>query len=147
MKIGDHVYLITERHQTGAGIPCTISALHDSMVEVLVEFAQGPPIRKVYKLEDILSSNLFTQSILNLVYQTYEEIQHKYGSIVNLTAVTKPLTLKTTLIGTGPGPKGETRTGAEATGTLKRSDFDVKAFLPAVSDEVDLIIAVEAIKQ
>lgn len=86
MKIGDHVYLITERHQTGAGIPCTISALHDSMVEVLVEFAQGPPIRKVYKLEDILSSNLFTHSILNLVYQTYEEIQRKYGSIVNLTA-------------------------------------------------------------
>jgi polyisoprenoid-binding protein YceI len=51
------------------------------------------------------------------------------------------------LIGSGPGPKGESRTGAEATTTLKRSDFDVKAFLPAVSDEVDLIIAVEAIKQ
>jgi polyisoprenoid-binding protein YceI len=64
-----------------------------------------------------------------------------------LRGVTKPLTLKTTLIGTRLGPKGETRTGAEATGTLKRSDFDVKAFLPAVSDEVDLIIAVEAIKQ
>ena len=64
-----------------------------------------------------------------------------------LRGVTKLLTLKNTLIGRGPGPKGETRTGAEATATLKRSDFDVKAFLPAVSDEVDLIIAVEAIKQ
>lgn len=68
-------------------------------------------------------------------------------SSITLRGVTKPQTLKTTLIGTGPGPKGETRTGAEATGTIKRSDFDVKAFLPAVSDEVDLIIAVEAIKE
>jgi polyisoprenoid-binding protein YceI len=55
--------------------------------------------------------------------------------------------LKVNLLGTGKGPKGETRTGAEATATLKRSDYDVKAFLPAVSDQVDLIIAVEGIKQ
>lgn len=85
MKIGEHVYLITDRHQTGAGIPCMISALHDSTVEVVVEFAHGPPILRVYNLEDILSSNLYTHSILNLIYQTYEEIQHKYGSILNLT--------------------------------------------------------------
>jgi polyisoprenoid-binding protein YceI len=64
-----------------------------------------------------------------------------------LRGVTKPLTLKVNLIGTGKGPKGETRAGAEATATLKRSDYDVKAFLPAVSDQVELIIAVEGIKQ
>ena len=29
--------------------------------------------------------NLYTHSILNLVYQTYQEIEHKYGSILNLT--------------------------------------------------------------
>jgi len=85
MKIGDRVYLITNRHQTGAGIQCVISALHDSTVEVVVEFTHGPPILKVYNLEDILSSNLYTHSILDLVYQTHEEINHKYGSILNLT--------------------------------------------------------------
>jgi polyisoprenoid-binding protein YceI len=82
--------------------------------------------------------------------KSFKKIDDKTYEITGdftLRGVTKPLTLKTTLIGTGPGPKGETRSGAEATGTLKRSDFDVKAFLPAVSDEVDLIIAVEAIKQ
>jgi hypothetical protein len=84
MKIGDHVYLITDRHQTGAGIPCLISALYDSTVEVVLEFAHGPPISRVHNVEDILSSNLYTHSILDLVYQTYEEIQHKYGSILNL---------------------------------------------------------------
>jgi polyisoprenoid-binding protein YceI len=51
------------------------------------------------------------------------------------------------VIGSGPGPKGEPRLGAESIVTLKRSDFDVKAFLPAVTDEVQLRIAVEAIKQ
>jgi hypothetical protein len=85
MKIGDQVYLITDRHQTGAGIPCTISSLRDSTAEVVVESAHNPPILRVYSLEDILCSNVYTHSILNLVYQTYEEIQCKYGSIFNLT--------------------------------------------------------------
>jgi hypothetical protein len=85
MKIGEQVYLITDRHRTGAGIPCTISALYDSTVEVIVEFPDNPPMVKVYGLEDILDSNVYTHSILNLVYQTYQEIQHKYGSILNLT--------------------------------------------------------------
>jgi hypothetical protein len=63
-----------------------IGALYDSTVEVIVKFAPGPPISRVCNLEDILSSNLYTHAILNLVYQTYEEIQHKYGSILNLTS-------------------------------------------------------------
>jgi polyisoprenoid-binding protein YceI len=50
-------------------------------------------------------------------------------------------------IGTGPGPKGETRSGWEGTGTVKRSDFEVKTFLPAVGDDVGLTIEVEGIKQ
>src|SRR5215469_10765512 len=86
MKIGDQVYLITNRHQTGAGILCMISALQDSTVELVVEFADNSPILEIYSLEDILSSNVYTHSILNLVYQTYEEIQHKYGSILNLSS-------------------------------------------------------------
>jgi hypothetical protein len=85
MNIGDHVYLITNRFQTGAGIPVMICAVQDSTVEVVVEFTDGPRILKVKNCEDILSSNLYTHSILNLVYQTYAEIEHKYGSILNLT--------------------------------------------------------------
>jgi polyisoprenoid-binding protein YceI len=64
-----------------------------------------------------------------------------------LRGVTKPLTLNVQAIGSGPGPKGEFRSGWEATTTLKRSDFEVKALLPAVTDEVGLRIAVEGIKQ
>src|SRR5208282_5687749 len=85
MKIGDHVYLITDRLQTGAGIPAMISALQDSTVEVVVEFTHEPKLLKIRNCEDIISSNLYAHSILNLVYQTYEEIERKYGSILNLT--------------------------------------------------------------
>jgi len=64
-----------------------------------------------------------------------------------LRGITKPLVLNVQAIGSGPGPKGESRSGWEATAKLKRSDFEVKTFLPAVSDEVSLLIAVEGIKQ
>jgi len=85
MKIGDDVYLITDKLQTGAGIPATVCAIQDSAVEVVVESTHGPKILKVRNRQDILPSNLYTHSILNLVYQTYQEIEHKYGSILNLT--------------------------------------------------------------
>ena len=64
-----------------------------------------------------------------------------------LRGVTKPINFDVKAIGTGPGPKGEIRSGWEATATLKRSDFEVKTFLPAVGDDVGLTIAVEGIKQ
>jgi hypothetical protein len=85
MKIGDHVYLITDRRQTGAGLPAMICALQDSAIEVVVQFAHGTTVFKVSNWEDILSPNLYTHSILNLVYQAYQEIEHECGSILNLT--------------------------------------------------------------
>jgi hypothetical protein len=86
MKIGDPVYLITDQLQTGAGIPGMICALRDSTVEVAVESTNGAKLLKVMNWEDLLPSNLYTHSILNVVYLTYEAIERKYGSILNLTA-------------------------------------------------------------
>jgi polyisoprenoid-binding protein YceI len=48
---------------------------------------------------------------------------------------------------TSNDPKGEFRMGWEATATVNRSDFEVKPFVTAVSDEEGLRIAVEGIKQ
>jgi len=61
-----------------------INALDNSTLEVLLEPPDNPAILKLCSLEDILCSNVYTHSILDLVYQTYEDIQHKYGSIRNL---------------------------------------------------------------
>ena len=56
----------------------------DSAVEVAVDFTHGTKILKV-RSWDILPSNLYTHSILNVVYQTNEKIEHKHGSILNFT--------------------------------------------------------------
>jgi hypothetical protein len=80
MKIGDHFYLITDRLQTGAGLPGIICARQDSAIEVVVQFAHGSTVFKVSNWEDVLSPNLYTHSILNLVYQACQEIEHEYGS-------------------------------------------------------------------
>jgi hypothetical protein len=84
MKIGDHVFLVTDQLRTGAGLPATICAIQDSTVEVAVELTDRTEVLKVGTW-DILPSNLYTHSILNVVYQTHETIERKHGSILNLT--------------------------------------------------------------
>jgi polyisoprenoid-binding protein YceI len=73
------------------------------------------------------------------------------GSVAgNLTlhGVTKPVTLKLKHIGAGKGMKGEQRVGYVATGTIKRTEFGMTYGVPgAATDEVDLKINIEAIKQ
>lgn len=67
---------------------------------------------------------------------------------LSLHGVTKPVTLKLKQIGSGKGMKGETRVGYVATGTVKRTDFGMGYGVPgAATDEVDLRINIEAIKQ
>ena len=80
-------------------------------------------------------------------FKKLDDKNYEVDGDFTLRGVTKPVMLKIAILGTGPGPKGEIRIGAEGSTTLKRSDFDVKTFLPAVGDEVGLILAVEAIKQ
>jgi polyisoprenoid-binding protein YceI len=59
-----------------------------------------------------------------------------------LHGITKPVVLHVRFIGAGVNPIDKAYTvGFEATGTIKRSDFGVKTYLPAVGDEVQLNIA------
>lgn len=66
---------------------------------------------------------------------------------LTLHGVTKPVTLNLTFNGTGNGMMGDTRAGFLATATLLRSDFGMKTFLPAVGDEVDILIDAEFTKK
>ena len=59
-----------------------------------------------------------------------------------LHGVTKPLTLKVTYVNAGPNPLSKAYTaGFEAKGTVKRSDYGVKTYVPLIGDEVELIIS------
>jgi polyisoprenoid-binding protein YceI len=61
---------------------------------------------------------------------------------LTLHGVTKPVVLHVRFIGAGVNPIDKAYTvGFEATATIKRSDFGVTTYLPAVGDEVQLTIA------
>ena len=74
----------------------------------------------------------------------------KISGDLEMNGVTKPVVLETTLNKTAPypfGPKEGTPTlGFEANATIVRSDFGLGAFAPAVSDEIAIIISIEALK-
>src|ERR1700730_17270916 len=83
MKVGDSVYLVTDQLKTGAGIPAMVCGMQDSTVELAIEEAKGTKVLRV-KTWEVLPSNLFTHSVLNVVYQAYQEIERDCGSILNL---------------------------------------------------------------
>lgn len=66
---------------------------------------------------------------------------------LTLHGVTKPVTLNVTLnkIGQNPMMQSQQDAGFSITGSLKRSDFGIAAFIPMVSDEVALDIQVDGV--
>ncbi|HUK04546.1 MAG TPA: YceI family protein [Burkholderiales bacterium] len=68
---------------------------------------------------------------------------------LTLLGVTKPVTLKVEHWKCGPDPRTQGKRymcGANATGSLKRSDFGMKFAIPGVGDEIHLLIQMEAIR-
>ena len=64
-----------------------------------------------------------------------------------LRGVTKPMTLTITNFHCAPNPFVKKEVcGADALATIQRSAFGMTKFLPAISDDVKLLIGVEAIK-
>ena len=61
---------------------------------------------------------------------------------LTLHGVTKPVVLHARLVGAGVNPIDKAYTvGFQASGTIKRSDFGVRLYAPAVGDDVELSIA------
>ncbi|ESQ81705.1 hypothetical protein AEAC466_20640 [Asticcacaulis sp. AC466] len=67
---------------------------------------------------------------------------------LTIHGVTKPVTLTVKLNKKAPHPMmKKDDAGFSATGQIKRSDFGIGAYVPNVSDEIDLFIEAESIKQ
>ncbi|PHM55156.1 YceI family protein [Xenorhabdus sp. KK7.4] len=73
--------------------------------------------------------------------------QYKVIGELTLNGVTKPVTLQTKLMGEGKDPWGGYRAGFEANGKIKLKDFNIKTDLGPKSQEVELIISVEGVKE
>lgn len=69
-----------------------------------------------------------------------------YDIVGDLTIkdVTRPVTLRARHLGSGPGPRGKQVSGWEATTTINRHDFGVTYTNPALGDEVEIEIQIEA---
>jgi len=67
---------------------------------------------------------------------------------LTVNGITKQVVLDTTVnkVGKHPMYDGAAAAGFNATTTLKRSDFGMDAYVPAVSDELDVRITVEAVE-
>lgn len=66
----------------------------------------------------------------------------KVAGNLTLHGVTKPVTLDVTLVGAGVNPLSKKYTvGFDAKGTIKRSEFGVKTYVPLIGDELHLAIA------
>ncbi|HQR53563.1 MAG TPA: YceI family protein [Burkholderiales bacterium] len=66
---------------------------------------------------------------------------------LTIRGITKPVTLAITSFKCGPNPVAKKDAcGADANVTIKRSDFGMKYALPALGDDVKLLINVEAFK-
>jgi len=66
---------------------------------------------------------------------------------LTFNGTTKPVTLDVELLGFGEGMQGAYLSGWEATTTLDRTEWGVNGAQPAVGDEVDVTINIEAIRQ
>jgi polyisoprenoid-binding protein YceI len=66
---------------------------------------------------------------------------------LTLLGVTKPVSLTITAFNCGPHPMNKKQVcGANATATIKRSEFGMMTYVPNVGDEVRISIEVEAVK-
>jgi len=64
-----------------------------------------------------------------------------------VNGVTKPVELEAKLLGQGNDPWGGVRAGFEASGKIKLKDFNITTDLGPASQDVELIISVEGVRQ
>lgn len=66
---------------------------------------------------------------------------------LTMLGVSRPISAKVTLTGTGEDPWGGYRAGFEASFSVKRSDFGMNYAMQNVADEVDLTVSIEAVRK
>lgn len=111
------------------------------------------PVNSVSTTSDKLTSELKSNAWLDaaadpeIIYRSIRvtPIGHSYALVYgNLTlhGVTRPMALKVRLVGAGINPLDKKYTvGFDLSGTVKRSDFGVKAYVPLIGDAVTLTIS------
>jgi polyisoprenoid-binding protein YceI len=123
--------------------------LENSTVEAVIEVASITTNTKM-RDDDLRSTNFFaaaqfpsmtfkSKSWKNIGDNTYD-----VTGTLTMKNVAKEVVLKVKSLGFGPGMKGASISGWEASLTLDRRDFDITADQGAIGNNVDVLINVEA---
>lgn len=107
--------------------------------EAFEKHVKGPDFFNVDKFPTMT----FKSSKLNFTGEALTSVDGEF----TMLGVSKPLTLTVTGFRCGNHPfNKKAMCGADATAKIKRSEFGMKTFIPAVGDEVTLMLQVEALK-
>jgi len=124
-------------------------ALTKSTVEATIEVASittNTPKRD----DDLRSDNFFAAAkfpTITFKSNTWKSTGGETYAVtgdLTIKSVTKPVVLKVTALGFGPGMKGAAISGWEVSTTLDRRDFDVTADQGMIANNVEIVIHVEA---
>ncbi|WP_373185769.1 YceI family protein [Halopseudomonas sp.] len=124
----------------------------DSTVNVVINTASVDSNHaerdKHLRSDDFLSVDEHPQATFKStsVEMTGDETANITGDLT-LNGVTRPVVLEAQFIGEGEDPWGGYRAGFAGTTTLKLADFDITKDLGPASEEVELILSVEGIRQ
>ena len=78
---------------------------------------------------------------------TDEETMFLVTGPLTMLGITKEVTLEVSLLGFGPGRNGAHLSGWEASTTIDRTEWGLTAGAPAVGNEVEVTINIEAVRQ
>ena len=125
----------------------------NSKVEVTID-ASSIDSRVAEFNEHLNGSDFFNTAEFPTITFRSTKVEATGGNTFNVTGdltilgTTKPVTLATTINGAGIHPMKEVPTvGVSASTKLLRSEWGLGAYVPAVSDEVELSIEVELLSQ
>lgn len=98
--------------------------------------------------EDFLNAAEFeTMSFKSTAWKETEKGKYEVAGDLTILGAAKPVTIQAELVGCGTDMQGNGRCGFDALLKIKRSDFGNSTMLPAIGDDVTLMIGIEGIKQ
>jgi hypothetical protein len=125
----------------GNGLHAAVIPITRAVEHHLRDSRRLGPFGKHLATSDLFDTAKFPTARFVSRKETVRGTQAIIAGDLTLRGVTKPLTLDARLHGAGVNGMNKKQTvGFSATGTLKRSDFNLGYAVPAVSDEVKLEI-------
>ncbi|KTD73216.1 YceI family protein [Legionella tucsonensis] len=148
----DHLGFTTQYGKWYATGQLVLDKDNPSQSKVNVTIDIKDMITGIPELDKHLKSNLFfdaerypTASFVSNKVTSQGDNKATVEGILTLRGVSKPVVLQVTLNKMGMNLiSNKMSVGFTATGSINRSDFEINAFLPSISDKVNLSIGAEA---